>query len=332
MKILFVFTGGTIGSTLDGDCITLDKNKSFFIIESYKKKYGLNADYDVIEPYSELSENNNGLIIRALIDCILSNLNSGYDGIIITHGTDTIQYSASALSYVIGNNSIPICLVSSNYPIDNPKSNGIINLCGAIRFIENSYGKGVWVIYKNNNDCLKIHRATRLLSSKAFSDDIYSIHDQYFGWFDDSFQFHKNKYYDEKRDEMNTFIHQDLEEASMDILKIEPYPGMVYPNIPYNIKYIILGSYHSGTIDVKSNKAKSFFEKILERNIKVFITGVEDNILYESSKKFNQYNIIPVYNISPVSTYIKLWLGSLSGIDMSQTINCSLSGDVVEVK
>ena len=58
MKILFVFTGGTIGSTLTRDnVIATDSEKAYKIIKAYAKQYKLDFDYDIVEPYTELSEN-----------------------------------------------------------------------------------------------------------------------------------------------------------------------------------------------------------------------------------------------------------------------------------
>ena len=56
MKILFVFTGGTIGSTLSfSGIIAPEAKKSYKIIKAYSDKYTLDFDYDLIEPYTELS-------------------------------------------------------------------------------------------------------------------------------------------------------------------------------------------------------------------------------------------------------------------------------------
>ena len=98
MKILFVFTGGTIGSTLKKDnVISTDSKKAYKIIKAYSKKYAIDFDYDIAEPYTALSENNTGEHIRMLAPCIKGKRDAGYDGISVTHGTDTLQYSASAL-------------------------------------------------------------------------------------------------------------------------------------------------------------------------------------------------------------------------------------------
>ena len=60
MKLLFIFTGGTIGSTLHGDVISTDGDKSRKIIETYREKFGIGFEYDAVEPYTALSENNTG--------------------------------------------------------------------------------------------------------------------------------------------------------------------------------------------------------------------------------------------------------------------------------
>ena len=105
-----------------------------------------------------------------------------YDGIIVTHGTDTLPYSAAALSYALGNDCIPVCIVSSNYPISDERANGIDNLHGAIRLMESGYTTGetgnddkdagihcgVFVSYRNHDGVIYIHRASRLLETAAF--------------------------------------------------------------------------------------------------------------------------------------------------------------------
>ena len=54
-----------------------------------------------------------------------------YDGIIITHGTDTLQYTSAMLGYMFDDVSIPIVLVSSNYVLEDKRANGLINLSKA---------------------------------------------------------------------------------------------------------------------------------------------------------------------------------------------------------
>ena len=148
MKILFVFTGGTIGSTQIGEVISTDRGKPYAIISAYAKKYGISFDYDTVEPYTELSENNTGEHIRLLAECVRARAHA-YDGVIVTHGTDTLQYTAAALGYALGLDAPPVCVVAANRPIEREDSNGLDNLHGAISFIKNGGGKGAFVVYRN---------------------------------------------------------------------------------------------------------------------------------------------------------------------------------------
>ena len=84
MKLLFIFTGGTIGSTVSGDYITIDENKPYELLEAYRNKYGFEHTYNAITPYTELSEQNTGVTISKLIRCVCDAVSGSYDGIIIT--------------------------------------------------------------------------------------------------------------------------------------------------------------------------------------------------------------------------------------------------------
>lgn len=332
MKILFVFTGGTIGSTLgDDNVISTDPAKKYGIIRAYADKYTLDFDYDTADPYSELSENNTGAHIRMLSRCVKDNLCKDYDGIVVTHGTDTLQYSAVALGYALGCGSIPVCLVSANRPIEHELSNALDNLHAAICFIKTRAGRGVFVPYRNDNsDKVCVHRATRLLGAKAFSDEVSSVFEGIYGYFDEEFNFVKNDGYSESADDIEPFELSALGERSDSILVLFSYPGMVYPRLDKGVKYILLNSYHSGTVDTFSREAREFFDEAKERGICVYVTGVTGGPKYESASVFSELGIVPLKNISPVAAYVKLWILSQSVGIRTEKLFSSLGGDIVD--
>ena len=332
MKILFLFTGGTIGSTVSGDTIATDSKKPYLLLEAYRKAYGLTVEYDTAEPYTALSENNTGATLRRLCESVGEYLDSGYDGIIITHGTDTLQYSAAALSYAFADIKIPVCLVSSNMPIEKKGANGIPNLRGAIRFITEVGTPGIWVSYKNRGEDLRIHRGTRLLASTAFSDRVESIYDSYYGTFREGEPFRKSRRYRELPDAIPAFGALAIPTYCRVILLLEPYPGKTYPPIASTVKYVLHASYHSGTINTESEATAEFFGALKERNIRAFLTGVATGAAYESTKLFSQLGIIPLYNISPIAAFVKLWYWDIMYPDTPVTAEfllSSLSGDIV---
>ncbi len=309
MKILIIFAGGTIGSTVKGNYISIDTGKPSILMETYRKSYGMDFEYETRTPYMVLSENNTGKNYVDLVNCILDNINDGYDGIIVAHGTDTLQYSASVLTYALGNNTIPICIVSSNHPIEDRRANGLINLHGAINFIRQKAGKGSFVIYKNGNDTVtKVHRANRLRAGYVYTDRIDSIFDMSYGHFDENDHFVANDDFVDFEGDFEPRGRLNIGPQCDFIYRIYPYVGMVYPKFPKSVKYVLLDSFHSGTIDTASDAALSFYEYCKEKGIQVFITGLGREVSYESTKKYLELGITPLYNISPISAYIKGWL------------------------
>lgn len=330
MKLLFIFTGGTIGSTQSGDFISVDKNKSYLIIETYRKYYEIDFEYDVLEPYTELSEYNSGWHIRNLVSCVKENVNKGYDGIIVAHGSDTLQYSAAAIGYCIGKNSLPICLVAANSPIENPMSNALDNLHGAISFIKQGVGSGAFVIYRNaNSDTVQVHRATRLIASKAYSDDVESVGGVAYGSFDVQFNFMKNMKYTEKDDEALALDESCLGDFSHSVMILPSYPAMIYPEISDGVQYVILNTYHSGTLNTRSQCLIDFLKRAREKNVKAYATGISHGAQYSSAEAFEMLGIEPIKNISPISAYVKLWLIASMKKAPAELISKSICGDVM---
>ncbi len=331
MKILFLFTGGTIGSTVIGDTIATDRKKPYLLLEAYASRFDIPFLYDTEEPYTALSENNTGETLTLLLASVARGLSGDYDGIVVTHGTDTLQYSAAALSYAFSDTRIPICLVSSNAPIEDPTANGLLNLHGAIRFITEVGTPGVWVPYQNRGEELRIHRGTRLLGSVAFSDRVASIHDGYYGTLGEGQPFKKNPDYRELTDGMAAMGAVTLPTYCRDILVVEPFPGRCYPTIKDGVRYIIHTSYHSGTINTASPATKEFFEEAKERGIIPFLTGVTSGAAYESTHLFRELGLHPLYNIAPISVFVKLWMWHTLHPEApaSEIILTPLGGDIV---
>lgn len=327
MKILIVFTGGTIGSAVHKNYIAADKKIPYKLLAEYEKIYGFDFEYDTVQPYTELSENNTGETVFTLISCLKKCSLQNYDGVIITHGTDTLQYTAAALSYAFGKNVPPVCVVSANYILGDERSNGLTNFRGAVNFIRQKIG-GVWVVYKNSDgENTFVHNGARLFESQAFSDCFYSAKNSFYGYFDGGEKFFKNENYREFHDEISPLIPKKPEASSEFILKISPYVGMTFPQINSEIKYVIMGSYHSGTINTKSENARNFFAELKEKNIPVFLTGTTGEIVYESAKAFDELNIVSVPDIAPIALYMKLWLAEAAGLDAVKIITKNLGGD-----
>lgn len=318
MKILIVFTGGTIGSLAADGVISPNGQSKRMLIDRFDNKYG--AIFDETEPYFALSENNTGENLTLLINCVIDNLDKDYDGIIVAHGTDTLQYSAGALSFALGTYTIPVVLVSANYNLADKRSNGADNFAGAVDFIVNRQGRGVFVSYQNSDGILYIHRGSRLLAHNEFSDDLFSVKNQYFGMINNG-EFIKNENYKAVKDEIKPFGRVNLN-SHCGIKTIYAKVGEAFDY--EEEKIYLVKSYHSGTLPT----ADENFVRFAKSNT-VFLSGFDKNTVYESAVIYDEIrlNILPVSSF--VSSYIKLWLAHSKGLDLKEISRKSLGEDIV---
>lgn len=324
MKILVIFTGGTIGSAVSEGYISPDENSPYKLIESYKNKE-ISPKWDVVfetcMPYTLLSEDLTGEYLAKLGACVRENLHKDYDGIIVAHGTDTLQYSAAMVGYVTGSSSIPVVFVSSNYVLEDKRANGLCNFICAVEFIRSKRGNGTFISYRNLDGITYIHRAFAVLPHLPYSDEVFSIDNQFYGkymtqtWQNEEdktehnnlWQFEKNTDYHLEEDACKP-IEKLPEQWNSGILRVFPYPGMEYPKIGPSVKAILLDTYHSGTLCSTNPGMDVFFEEAEKREIPVFITGANTETDYASFKKFESKNVHVLRNLSPIAAYVKLWL------------------------
>ena len=301
--ITYILTGGTIGSSIGADGIAHpDADLSALI----------GTDAKVRIPYNIQSENLDGKHINILIKETAEVLKEGLsEGIIITHGSDTLQYTAAMLDNIFGGAGIPIVLVAANYVLTDARSNGKANLYFSQRFIKERRGSGVFVCYKNDGEAVKIHRGSALLPHEPFSDRLRSVNDKCFGYYSDNEDMETAGYVQtaspEDRKAYDGIVPRLIGDPGC-ILRIEPYPGMAYPEIGDKVKAVLLGSYHSGTIGI-SEELGSFMGQARERAVSVYLCGIARNgTEYESISAYEELGIIPIYDISPINAYCILWL------------------------
>lgn len=306
MKFAIVFTGGTIGSAVSDGFIEPCDRVKYRLLAGYDE-----SEFEIFNPYEILSENLDKDKLTILTGLIVSL--KGYDGIIITHGTDSLPYAAAAVSYSLGNDTVPVVFVSSNYILDDERANGRINFKYALDFIRNGYGKGTFISYCNTNDVPKIHRATRVLPAAEYSDSVISLGGEY-GRYEDN-KFIKNADFYESCDEIEPFGAVNFKNAG--IVKLSPYPD-IKPVINKGIKSVLLETYHSGT-----------FPEYALRDIdaEIYVTGAEDRVQYKSVLALYRKKVCVLRKATSASMYIKLWMCECT--NRCEDMNKSLSGDFI---
>jgi L-asparaginase len=131
-RILIVYTGGTIGMVRRPEDGSLAPVKFDQIIDELPElhKFGFQIDAHSFEP--GIDSSNMTPLHWVEIASIIYNNYSHYDGFVVLHGTDTMAYTASALSFMLENLDKPVILTGSQLPIGTLRTDGKENLLTAV--------------------------------------------------------------------------------------------------------------------------------------------------------------------------------------------------------
>lgn len=350
MKLLTIFTGGTIGC-LQGDNYGLDVNEDTanMLTSRYRKSREDNVEFVTKSPFFNLSESRTPAELSKLVKCVEDNLKKAHDGVLITHGTDTMPFAASAIAYALAHLEVPIVLTGANYPIDDRRSNGFRNFTSAVDFIkatkENAPKRGVYVVYENNYDRRTlVHLGTRLLEAEAFNDEFSSLGGVYFGeMIDGKFHRHQNRINPSPAeikvprpaiDRPKTIKFTD------EVMVIVPYPGLRYDYYDHVIentppKAILHALHHAGTANVQEDPEspyclKQFIRRAREKGVTVYSCPSREKLMVEKYITANalvEAGLTPLENIAMPAAVVKVMLAH-SLYKNQADINAFLKQDV----
>ena len=159
-KVAFIGTGGTIASRVDyiTGAVKPVLNPGF-LRESVSNLSKFTLDISLLE--AVLSENITPedwiLFARTVKDKLSKN-----HGAVILHGTDTMSYTASALSFMFQSLSGPVVLIGSQRSSDRPSSDAFLNLEAGLEFASSNFGEVGIAMHQNTSDnAVALHRGVR---------------------------------------------------------------------------------------------------------------------------------------------------------------------------
>jgi glutamyl-tRNA(Gln) amidotransferase subunit D len=131
-RVSIVSTGGTIASRVDyttGGVHAAISSRDLLSIVPELSDFAA-VDADIL--YSVFSEDIDSRHWTGMARKVEEKVDEGVEGVVITHGTDTLGYSAAALSFALRNLSVPVILVGSQRSSDRPSSDAATNLVGVV--------------------------------------------------------------------------------------------------------------------------------------------------------------------------------------------------------
>ncbi|WP_165861360.1 asparaginase [Paenibacillus paeoniae] len=323
-RLLVIFTGGTIGSKAEGLAINVSDSGSYTLLEEYRKQpfYRNDVQLDTIQPLNLLSENLTPQDWLVLAKAIREVDWSLYEGLIVTHGSDTLAYTAAMMSYLFADVPIPLVLTASNYPIADVRSNGLRNLSSSIDFIVNASLPGTFVVYENNKGEPLVYLGTRIFQNESFTDQFLSPYELVYGMMasDRTFQLVEDRRNPDPASlspRASTLSWEPLTLQLEDaVLYIKPYPGLNYDLYDFSKqkpRVILHDLHHSGTanaLEAGPYSLTAFIEKIRELEIDCYLCPITNasDALYDSSHRLIDAGARFIENISIEAALTKLML------------------------
>ena len=173
-ELAIISTGGTIASRIDYRTGAVTSQFDADDILTAIPALAEIGRYRTRQLYTILSENMTPVIWQELARAVYAEIKHGVTGIMVTHGTDTMAYSAAAISFMI-DTPVPIVFVGSQRSADRPSSDNAMNAVCAACAAESDLGEVAVVMHgSTNDDFCAIHRGTRVRKMHTSRRDAFA--------------------------------------------------------------------------------------------------------------------------------------------------------------
>lgn len=286
-KILLLATGGTIASVQGQEGLTpaLTSEEMISYLPQLEQNY-------VIESKRLMSIDSTNMQPEfwiTIAEAVYENYQL-YDGFVITHGTDTMAFTAAALSYMLQNLNKPVVLTGSQVPISFQITDAKKNLTDAIFFACEGIG-GIYVIFDG-----KVINGTRAVKLRTKSYDAFaSVNHPYVAYLDGS----QINYHWKPSLALDQKLKLDTS-LCPDVFLLKLYPGMkpeIFDSLKKLYKGIVIESFGSGGVPFQGRDLLPKIKECIDAGLAMVITTQcleegEDLTLYEVGHKVAQNSVI----------------------------------------
>jgi L-asparaginase len=328
-SILLIYTGGTIGmiKSSDGSLIPFDFDQLNNQIPELKK-FDLQIDNISIENPID-SSNMHPDVWLEIAQNIRKNY-TNYDGFVVLHGSDTMAYTASALSYLLESLEKPVILTGSQLPIGIARTDAKENLITSIEIAAEGKTPEVCIYFEYK--LLRGNRATKVNAShfEAFESPNFPI----LAEAGVDISYNSNNFSPKK--EMELKVHENL---NTDIVVLKLFPGINKKTIQdifnQDVKAIILETFGTGNAP-----SSTWFTELIKQaldedkiilNITQCMVGKVTQGYYETSSELQKLGVTSGLDMTLESAITKsmFLLGqNLGTTEIKALLQISLRGEL----
>jgi len=336
-RVTIISTGGTIASRVDyrtgGVRPALTASDLYSVVPELA---GI-ARIDTHILFSLFSENITPQHWKELAKVVANQVAEGVDGVVIAHGTDTMGFTAAALSFALQNLPVPVVIVGSQRSADRPSSDAATNVIGAVAAAAKGPFAEVTVAMHEttSDDSIVFHRGTKVRKCHTSRRDAFK-------------SVNATPIARIKNREITMLTWDYRKRCSSDKLVLKPefnekvalikfYPSMNPAVIDWFVdegyKGMILEGTGLGHISMKSLEA---VRKAAEKNVLVAMTsqciwGRVNMNVYDAGRDLQAQGVIPLEDMLPETALVKLmWvLGQTQDVEEAKRLlKTSVAGEI----
>ena len=309
-NISIVSTGGTVSSVIDYR--TGAVHPKFTASDLVKANPELldYANYNVKALYNILSEDMKPEYWVRAAEEIANEISEGSDGVVIAHGTDTMHYTAAALSFML-KTPVPIILTGAQRSSDRPSSDANINLIDSVIAAKSDIAEVCVCMHGSLNDQYTyLHKGTKVRKMHTSRRDTFrSINAQPIAKIENKKVNINPEYNYIKRGENELELNATIEDK---VGFIKSFPGISSDYIEYHIDKGYKGLVIEGTgLGHVPNDLIDSFTRAQEESIPVIMTsqclyGRVNMNVYSTRRNIIDSGVISGRDMTPETAYVKL--------------------------
>lgn len=330
--ISLISTGGTIASTVDYRTGAVTSQFDAEDVLRAVPDLAGRANYRGRVVTNILSENMTPEVWQDLAHAVYEEIEAGADGVVVMHGTDTMQYTAAALAFML-DTPVPIVFTGSQRSADRPSSDNVMNAVCAVEAAKSDCAEVLVCMHESENDTrCALHRGTRVRKSHTSRRDAFeTIGNEPLGSIDydtESVSFRREH---GKRGETTLDIAPALE-TDVELLKVTPGMDEAFLDACAGTAGVVIEG--TGLGHVRTDLIGPVEELIADGTTVVMTSQCIDGRIcdrvYDTGRDLLDAGVIEGENTLPGTAMVKLMWALANRSSVRESMESPIAGELTE--